>query len=54
MLTTNKTPYTEEYMLSIERGFGKNTVLGASYVGTQSHHLLVLEEANPGNPAQCL
>ena len=53
-LTTNKTPYTEEYMLSIERGLGRNTVLGASYVGTQSHHLLVLEEANPGNPAQCL
>ena len=41
-------------MLSIERGFGKNTVLSASYVGTQSHHLLVLEEANPGNPALCL
>jgi hypothetical protein len=53
-LTTNKTPYTEEYMLSIERGLGKNTVLSASYVGTQSHHLLVLEEANPGNPALCL
>jgi hypothetical protein len=41
-------------MLSIERGLGKNTVLSASYVGTQSHHLLVLEEANPGNPALCL
>jgi hypothetical protein len=53
-LTTNKTPYTEEYMLSIERGLGRNTVLSASYVGTQSHHLLVLEEANPGNPALCL
>ena len=52
--STNKIPYTEEYMLSIERGFGKNTVLSASYVGTQSHHLLVLEEANPGNPALCL
>ncbi len=23
-------------------------------MGTQSHHLLVLEEANPGNPALCL
>ncbi len=23
----NRIPYTEEYMLSIERGFGKNTVL---------------------------
>ena len=41
-------------MLSIERGFGNNTVLDASYVGNQAHHLLVLEEANPGNPAQCL
>ena len=50
----NKIPYTEEYMLSIERGFGNNTVLDASYVGTQAHHLLVLEEANPGNPALCL
>ena len=27
---------------------------GVSYVGTQAHHLLVLEEANPGNPALCL
>jgi hypothetical protein len=53
-LTTNKTPYTEQYMLSIERGLGKNTVLSTSYVGSQSHHLLVLEEANPGNPALCL
>jgi len=52
--TNNKTPYTEEYMLSIERSLGKNTVLSGSYVGTQSHHLLVLEEANPGNPALCL
>jgi Carboxypeptidase regulatory-like domain/TonB dependent receptor-like, beta-barrel len=50
----NKIPYTEEYMLSIERGFGNNTVLSASYVGTQAHHLLVLEEANPGKPALCL
>jgi hypothetical protein len=52
--TNNKTPYTEEYMLSIERQLAKNTVLSATYVGTQSHHLLVLEEANPGNPALCL
>jgi hypothetical protein len=50
----NKTPYTEQYMLSIEHGFGSHTVLSASYVGSQSHHLLVLEEANPGNPALCL
>jgi hypothetical protein len=52
--TTNRIPYTEEYMLSIERGFGSNTRAQMSYVGNQAHHLLVLEEANPGNPALCL
>ena len=52
--TSNKIPYTEEYTLSIERGFGNNTVLDVSYVGNQAHHLLVLEEANAGNPALCL
>jgi hypothetical protein len=52
--TTNKIPYTGQYMLSIERGFGNSTVLDLSYVGNQAHHLLVLEEANPGNPALCL
>ena len=41
-------------MLSLERGFGSNTVLSVNYVGTQGHRLLVLEEANPGNPALCL
>jgi len=50
----NRIPYTGEYMLSIERGFGNNTVLSVSYVGTQAHRLLVLEEANPGNPSLCL
>ena len=50
----NKIPYTGEYMLSIERAFGTNTVLSVSYVGTQAHRLLVLEEANPGNPALCM
>ncbi|MGA7177035.1 MAG: hypothetical protein WBX13_15050 [Candidatus Acidiferrales bacterium] len=53
-MTSNRTPYAEQYMLSIQRGFGNNTVLDVSYVGSQSHHLLVLEEANPGNPALCL
>jgi Carboxypeptidase regulatory-like domain/TonB dependent receptor len=53
-LTTNRIPYTEEYMLSLQRGFGANTVLSVNYVGTQAHRLLVLEEANPGDPALCL
>lgn len=41
-------------MLSLERKFGSDTLLSASYVGTQAHRLLVLLEANPGNPALCL
>jgi Carboxypeptidase regulatory-like domain/TonB dependent receptor len=52
--TGNKIPYAEEYMLSIQHQFGRNTVLDVSYVGNQAHHLLVLREANPGNPALCL
>ncbi|MGB2626931.1 MAG: carboxypeptidase regulatory-like domain-containing protein [Candidatus Acidiferrum sp.] len=52
--TSNRIPYSEEYMLSMERGFGTDTVLGVNYVGTQAHRLLVLEEANPGDPSLCL
>jgi len=50
----NRAPYTEEWMLSIERQAGANTVLSASYVGTESHRQRVLVESNPGNPALCL
>jgi len=53
-LTTNRIPYTEQYMLSLERALGSQTVLGLSYVGSQGHRLLVLEEANPGDPSLCL
>ena len=52
--TTNRIPYTEQYMLSLEHGFGSNTVLSVNYVGNQGHRLLVLEESNPGNPILCL
>jgi hypothetical protein len=52
--TSNRIPYTEEYMFSWERQLSPNTVLSASYVGTQGHRLLALVEANPGNPALCL
>jgi hypothetical protein len=51
---SNRIPYTEQYMLSIERQVGDNTLLSASYVGNQSHRLLVLVESNPGDPALCL
>jgi hypothetical protein len=53
-LTSNRIPYTEEYTLSLERGLGGNTLFSFNYVGTAGHRLLVLEEANPGDPALCL
>jgi hypothetical protein len=47
-------PYSEQYTFSIQRQFGSSTLVTASYVGSQSHHLLTLLEANPGSPALCL
>jgi hypothetical protein len=51
---TNTIPYTEQYMLSLQRQVGTSTLLSLNYVGNQAHHLLVLQAANPGNPALCL
>jgi Carboxypeptidase regulatory-like domain len=50
----NVPPYTESYNLTIERQIGANSILSVGYVGTQAHHLLVLQSANPGNAALCL
>lgn len=50
----NQLPYAEEYELSIERQLTKSDLLTISYVGTQGHHLLSSESANPGDPALCL
>jgi carboxypeptidase family protein len=49
----NVLPYTEEYQLSVQRQLGSATLLTASYVGTQGHHLLSSLEANLGNAALC-
>jgi hypothetical protein len=51
---TNTIPYTEQYMLSLQRQIGASTSLTVNYVGNQAHHLLVLQAANPGNSALCL
>ena len=50
----NRAPYTEQWMLSIERQAGPNTVLSASYVGSSSHRQRVLIEPNAGDPSLCL
>jgi hypothetical protein len=51
---TNKTAYTEEYMLSWQRQIGTQTLVSLTYTGNQAHRLLVLKAANPGNAAVCL
>jgi hypothetical protein len=48
------TPYAEHWMASVERQFSSTSLVTLSYVGAASHHLLVLEEANPADPALCL
>ncbi len=50
----NRAPYTNEWMLSIERQVGPNTVVSANYAGTTSHRQRILIEPNAGNPALCL
>jgi hypothetical protein len=50
----NKVPYNESYMLSIQRQLAAGLLLTLSYTGNQGHHLMVVQEANPGNPALCL
>jgi hypothetical protein len=50
----NRLPYAEHYEASFERQLGSGSLLNLSYVGTQSHRLLVLVNANPSVPALCL
>ena len=47
-------PYSEHWMASVQRQFGAASLVTLSYVGASAHHLLVLEEANPADPALCL
>jgi hypothetical protein len=50
----NKSPYAESYELSLQRQITSSDLLTVSYVGTQGHHLLLADSANPGSPAVCL
>jgi len=52
--STNKTPYSANFMFSIQRELAPNMVITASYVGTRGHNMLVLQQANPGDPGLCL
>lgn len=50
----NKSPYAENYEVSLQRQITSSDLLTVSYVGTQGHHLLLALSANPGSPAACL
>ncbi len=50
----NVLPYGEHFNLSIQRELTKSTVLTVAYVGTEGHHLITQNEANPGDAALCM
>jgi len=52
--THNKLSYAEHFNLSIQRELSKSTVLTLAYVGTEGHHLITQQEANPGSASLCL
>ena len=52
--TSNRIPYSRQFMFSIQRELVHDTLVTASYVGNTGHRLLVLDAANPGDPALCL
>jgi hypothetical protein len=50
----NRLPYAEHYEFSLQRQVGPQTLISASYVGTQAHRLPTFVESNPANAALCL
>jgi len=50
----NRTPYAEDYHLTIQRQFGPETVFSVGFVGSQGHSLMDGVESNPGNSQLCL
>lgn len=47
-------PYVEEYTVSVERELSRHLTMSFMYTGNVGHRLLVIQEANPGDPALCL
>jgi hypothetical protein len=50
----NKTSYSIQYTLSIDRQIGANSLFSIAYIGSLGRHLLTVHGANPGNPDLCL
>src|SRR5262249_29679671 len=45
---TLKHPYTQKWNLSLERGFGKDWLANATYIGDKGTHYRTSTEGNPG------
>jgi hypothetical protein len=52
--TTNVTPYSEDFNITIQREIAKSTVFSIGFVGTRGHHLFSEVDYNPANAAKCL
>jgi hypothetical protein len=50
----NDVPYTDSYMVSLDRQLALKLLMTVSYVGNRGHNILVVDSTNPGNPATCL
>ena len=50
----NDVPYTNSYMVSLDRQLGTRLILTVSYVGSRGRDILVVQPTNPGDPARCL
>src|SRR5207244_1350735 len=45
------TSYTMQYLLNVQRQFGKDWVVEVGYLGSESHHLYGFQNANQGIPS---
>jgi len=46
----HKTSYTMQYLVNVQRQFGRNWVIEGGYLGTLSHHLYGFQDANQAIP----
>ena len=49
-----RSQYSEQYNLTIQRQVAKDLTLQIGYVGTEGHRLLLTRDLNAGNPQTCL
>jgi hypothetical protein len=53
-LPHQRSQYSEQYNLTLQHEFGKDTVVQVAYVGSQGHRLLITHDLNYSNPQTCL